>query len=120
MPIWLVGEGRTEWQRVVAELKKQGRIAKTDRAVLAAYCDAWARYVEVTKQLRDYVDDGSKGQNVPSALFGVWVKLHERMVIASKELGLTVNSRLRLPAVAEETPEDPLEEMRRRGSDRSS
>jgi P27 family predicted phage terminase small subunit len=50
-PSWLSVEARAEWRRVVPELDELGILAKADRAVLSAYCDAWARFVDVSRQL---------------------------------------------------------------------
>ena len=110
-PIWLKGQARSEWDRVTAELRRQGRIARTDRAILAAYCAAWARFVEVETQLDEYTSLGSKDQDVPSALFQVWAKLHERLIAAADKLAITVAARVRLPGAAEAKPPDPFEEM---------
>ena len=115
-PPWLRGEAAREWARVVGELRGQGRLARTDRAVLVAHCVGWARFAAVEQQLAGYIDVGSKGQPVEAALVGVWLRFHERLVATSRELGLHVTARLRLPPPAEPVEEDPLDALRRRVS----
>ena len=41
-PDWLDGEGRDEWDRVVDDLEPLGLLKNSDRAVLAAHCEAWS------------------------------------------------------------------------------
>ena len=43
-PEWLKGEAKKEWNRQIKELVKAGVIAKLDRGLLAAWCDAWAAF----------------------------------------------------------------------------
>ncbi len=44
-PSHLAGEARAEWRRVTKELLAAGVLCKADRAVLVAYCEAWADYL---------------------------------------------------------------------------
>lgn len=119
-PRSLSGAARQEWDRAVAELTRQRRLAEADHALLVAHCTAWGRFCEVEAQLRDdgYTAAGSKGQETASALFGVWRTLHERVVATSKELGLHAGARARLPEAGplpDDTPSvwDALEAMGR-------
>jgi P27 family predicted phage terminase small subunit len=50
-PTWLSTEAKAEWKRVVPELDELGILARVDRAVLAAYCDAWAKFVLASRAL---------------------------------------------------------------------
>ncbi|MFF9554581.1 phage terminase small subunit P27 family [Streptomyces albus] len=47
-PEWLSDEARAEWDRVVPELSRLDLLKENDRAALAAYCEAWAVFVEAT------------------------------------------------------------------------
>lgn len=50
-PGWLSTEAKREWTRIVPELRKLGLLSKIDRAALAMYCQAWARWVQAEKAL---------------------------------------------------------------------
>jgi len=54
VPDHLSDEDKTEWFRVAAELNAVGLLTQVDRAALAAYCQAWADWVEAEEQLRRY------------------------------------------------------------------
>lgn len=47
-PAWLTREAAAEWARVVPGLARLGLLKPEDRAALAAYCEAWAQFVEAT------------------------------------------------------------------------
>jgi P27 family predicted phage terminase small subunit len=51
-PAHLMPEARKEWKRIAPELEKLRLIAKIDRAALALYCQAWARWLWAEKMLR--------------------------------------------------------------------
>jgi P27 family predicted phage terminase small subunit len=51
-PSHLLPEARKEWKRITPELERYGLISKLDRASLALYCQAWARWVWAEKQLQ--------------------------------------------------------------------
>lgn len=50
-PTWLSTEARAEWRRVVPQLDRLGVLATIDRAVLTAYCSAWAKFVDAEAAL---------------------------------------------------------------------
>lgn len=45
-PDWLPAVARDEWDRVVPEMQRLQLLKPPDGAALAAYCMAWARFVE--------------------------------------------------------------------------
>lgn len=49
----LDGESFAEWQRIVPSLAGQDLLTSTDRAILFAYCTAWANLVEAIQMARD-------------------------------------------------------------------
>lgn len=51
-PRWLVGEGLAEWRRLVSLLEELGILHQVDQAILAACCDAWARYMAARGRLK--------------------------------------------------------------------
>ena len=51
-PRHLLPEARKEWKRITPELERYGLISKLDRAALALYCQAYARWVWAEEQLQ--------------------------------------------------------------------
>lgn len=51
-PEWLSPEAAAEWDRVVPGLQRLDILKEEDRAVLAAYCETWARFVEATRDVQ--------------------------------------------------------------------
>jgi P27 family predicted phage terminase small subunit len=52
-PKFLTGEASDEWDRIVPELEAAGMLTNADRAVVAAYCQAWEELVVCTRTLQD-------------------------------------------------------------------
>lgn len=52
VPPHLLPEARKEWKRITPELERYGLISKIDRAALALYCQAWARWVWAERELQ--------------------------------------------------------------------
>lgn len=53
-PEWLSGEALAEWHRVVPGLSRLDLLKPEDRAVLTAYCETWARFVDATAEVREH------------------------------------------------------------------
>jgi P27 family predicted phage terminase small subunit len=51
-PAFLSAEAKREWRRVVPLLVKLRLLSVQDRSALAAYCQAWAQFVESTQTLQ--------------------------------------------------------------------
>jgi len=126
LPAWLSPDAKTEWRRIVPELRRLGLLTLVDRAALAAYCQAWAelqiatrllekegRIVEVDVFGKDGAVTGSKSQLHPA------VKLQRdafgRVKQFLAEFGLTPASRARLNAPGPAKEADPFEEYLQRG-----
>jgi phage terminase small subunit len=45
-PEWLLPEARAEWDRLIANSKYKLALATVDRAMMAAYCQLWAKFVD--------------------------------------------------------------------------
>jgi P27 family predicted phage terminase small subunit len=52
-PDWLSDEAAAEWERVIPELSRLDLVKEQDRAALAAYCEAWATFVEATRVVQE-------------------------------------------------------------------
>jgi len=57
LPTMLNGEALLEWHRITVELLQLGLMTKVDRAALAAYCQAWGRWVEAEEHLKNGAND---------------------------------------------------------------
>jgi len=51
-PVWLEGEAREEWDRVVAILSASYLITPLDQTTLAAYCETFAQWRDCMRQLK--------------------------------------------------------------------
>jgi P27 family predicted phage terminase small subunit len=52
-PRWLSKVARTEWKRVAPLLLEQGLLLETDTAILGAYCEAFAGYLDAKKRVEE-------------------------------------------------------------------
>jgi len=109
-PACLGDEARTEWKRLSNELSELGLLTGLDRAMLAAYCQAHALWVEAVASIERYgmMVKSPNGYPMQSPYVAVANKQVEIMVRIAAELGMTPSSRTRI-RVGEKTPEDPLE-----------
>src|SRR5574343_91841 len=53
-PAWLKKDAKTEWDRVVPELRRVGLLTMVDQAALAGYCESWAKWKEAETYLNKY------------------------------------------------------------------
>ena len=53
-PFWLKKAAKNEWHRIVPVLARLGLLSTIDRAALAGYCQAYARWSELEKTLEKY------------------------------------------------------------------
>lgn len=99
-PAHLSAVARKEWRRLVKPLHDMGVLSTTDRAALAAYCQAWARWVEAEEQLQKtpVLLKTPSGYVQQSPWLSVANKQLEIMGRYMGELGLTPASRSRVSA----------------------
>lgn len=90
---------RAEWDRVVGELIAEDRITALDRAVLAAYCMAFANWIEAEAAVRQFgaMIKSPSGYPVQSSYAIQANQQRDAMLRCAAELGLTPASRLRFP-----------------------
>lgn len=105
---------KSEWKRVSQELIAVGLLTSVDRAILAAYCESWSRWVQATKLLRQQeVEKGrsmlviatQNGNAIQNPLIGIINTASEQIRKLATELGLSPSARSRLhvePASAED------------------
>ncbi len=111
-PHHLKGEARKEWRRLCKVLDTQGLLTQADRSALAAYCQAYARWIDAEKNLEvtGLVLQSDKGFFYQNPYLSIANKAIEQMVKISSEFGMTPASRTRIKV---ELPEedDELEQM---------
>jgi P27 family predicted phage terminase small subunit len=101
-PAWLTKEAKAEWRRQVRQLTLAGVIEQADRAVLAAYCEAWSEFVTASRTLeRDgYTTVTAKGRPMPSPWTTVKNHAATRLVKLAAHFGFSPAARTRVKAGA--------------------
>lgn len=102
-PSWLNAIGRKEWDRISGVLYAIGTLTEIDQAMLAAYCMAFARYVQAERDLeraakKDSATHGAviataSGNEIQNPLMGVVNTLRRDMQRLGAEFGLSPSSR---------------------------
>ena len=119
VPLHLLPDAVTEWDRVAQEFFTAGLLALLDRAVLVAYCQAYARWVQAERALaemgrRDQLTNGlmlkATGSNaIQNPLAGIANKALADMVCYAAEFGMTHSFRTRIQAAPPPGQSDPSE-----------
>lgn len=117
-PAELSEDAAAEWGRVSVALHKAGLLSGIDRAALAAYCQAYGRWVKAERAIaemgkRDPLTGGlmiktTNGNAIQNPLVGTANKAMADMVRYAAEFGMTPSARSRIKAEGEK-PEDPAE-----------
>ena len=98
-PEWLSPLARAEWHRVVPQLLELGLLTKLDMVALAAYCQAYSRYVDAERSMTEHGvkrEYGEKGYEQTSADMSVAHKYLAVIKAFCAEFGLTPSSRARM------------------------
>ena len=97
-PSWLPKEAKAEWRRIANALHDAGLLKGIDRAALAAYCNAWARWreAELLVQADGLLSETSNGTIIQAPAVGVANVAMRDMLKILKEFGMTPSSRARL------------------------
>lgn len=111
-PDWLGREGKAEWRRQIVQLQKVGVLAVTDRALLAAFCQAWDEIAQASKEI-------NKAQKAdPSiSLRDVWPLIKIRAEAQARlhryacEFGFTPASRSRVKVPEKKQQGDDFEQF---------
>jgi P27 family predicted phage terminase small subunit len=110
-PEMLTEEALKEWNRVTALLADVGLIVKLDRAVIAGYCMAWARWIECEKMLvtTGLIVKAPNGYPMYSPYLSASNKALDQVRQFSEQIGLSGSSRSRIKASEPDEDEDPAE-----------
>ena len=107
-PSWMSKEAKKEWRYVVPKLEKVKIITELDRALLEAYCVAYARWKECEQKMvhedywveivteRDAEGNPTKSYQQQNPLLSVANKARQQMNDSLSQLGLSPSSRARL------------------------
>jgi P27 family predicted phage terminase small subunit len=98
-PAHLSPTAKAEWKRLAQDLNAIGLLTRIDRTVLAGYCQAYGRWVEAERKLRETptILKTPAGYVQQSPWLSISNKQMELMARYMAELGLTPSSRSRLP-----------------------
>ena len=99
-PAHLCPAAKAEWKRLAQELHVLGIVTDLDRAALAAYCQAYGRWAEAERKLKEtpMLLKLPSGYIQPSPWLGIANKQLELMAKYMAELGLSPVSRTRVQA----------------------
>jgi P27 family predicted phage terminase small subunit len=105
-PEVLSEEARAEWDRIAPRLLSVGMVTRVDGAALAAYCQAYGRWILAEEALRErrrldpvmhgLLTRSQKGNAIPSPLLHVCNRAMADMVRYASEFGMTPCSRARV------------------------
>ena len=100
---------RAEWERVAQTLHEIGVLTTIDRAALAAYCQAYGRWVEAEEKMKEtpVMLKTPSGYVQQSPWLSVANKQLELMGRYMTELGMTPAARSRVQ-VTETAPQEPI------------
>lgn len=107
-PPHLSDDAKVEWGRVSEQLYRAGLLSEVDRAALAAYCQAYGRWVQAERAIaemakRDQLTGGlmiktSNGNAIQNPLVGTANKAMAEFVRIAAEFGMTPSARSRIDA----------------------
>jgi P27 family predicted phage terminase small subunit len=92
-------EAKREWRRVAKELDACGLLTVVDRAALAAYCQAWSRWVKaegILQKSGEVLKHPEKGVLYPNPYLAVANRALKQMHEFLSEFGMTPASRTRI------------------------
>lgn len=100
---------KAEYKRVINDLRKLP-LRNLDRAILETYCTWYAVYKEISRGLQKegYVYKTSSGKVLPNKMLYSLERATTNLTRAASQLGLTVDSRMKLYVPKKEEKEDTL------------
>ena len=94
-PSHLQGEARAEWKRVAKTLHQSGLLTQVDRAALAIYCQAWARWIKAEAQVARHgeVVKSAAGNVMQNPYLSIANRAMKQVQSMARELGMTPSAR---------------------------
>ena len=112
-PQHLDEEARAEWKRSSRELWEAGLLTAVDRAALAAYCQAFSRWAQAERKVKQegMVIVTMQGNVVQSPYVSIANRAMELMMKAAAEFGMTPSARTRVAAQRDERDKSLAEQL---------
>ena len=109
IPFWLDDAARQVWKKTMKDMAGFDILDKVDEEVLATYCDAVARYQEVTLKVREegYTTINAQGTESVSPYVRAAQSYARIIMQYADKLGLNPNSRARLAKKLADNEDDP-------------
>lgn len=111
-------DGLLEWKRVVRELYNLGMLTTLDRAALAAYCQAYGRWIRAERAFGALAQNDSRyggliartqqGNWIPNPLLHAANRAMSDMMKYAGEFGLTPSARSRIKTEGQIERDDPV------------
>jgi P27 family predicted phage terminase small subunit len=110
-PAFLKGEALEEWRHLAPELERLGLLTAVDGAALAAYCQAYRRWIQAERRVnREGLVLNAKSRYAQAhPAMGIAQRSMQLMRAFMAEFGLTPASRSRI-SVAPPAAADPFED----------
>jgi len=108
-PAHISDVGKAEWLRVAPHLYRMGVLAEIDAVALAAYCEAYASWVDAVEKLRQFgkiVKAPKSGHPMPNPYVSIANQALDHMRKFATEFGMTPSSRSRIRAGEEHDGDD--------------
>jgi|GEM_PF-702025 len=104
-PLELGPLARQEWDRIVGELTSLGVLSSFDRGPLAAYCNAYALWIEATEAVQKYgaMIKSPNGYPTQSPYLATVNRQADTMMRIASEFGFTPASRSRIFSYSQKT-----------------
>lgn len=109
-------DAREEWDRISVRLHTAGLLTVIDRTTLAAYCQAYGRWIQAEQVLAEMAADDpitrglmvktTNGNAIPNPVLGTANKAMSDMVRYAVEFGMSPSSRSRVRANLEKQEDD--------------
>ncbi|MEN6325801.1 MAG: phage terminase small subunit P27 family [Syntrophomonas sp.] len=101
---------KKEWKRIVPLLRQAGLLTQVDLTTLAAYCQAFGRWVEAEKLIKKegLTFESDKGNIIQRPEVGIASTAMKQMVTFAAEFGMTPSSRSNIKVEEVEDAKDPF------------
>lgn len=99
-PKWLSPAGKREWKKQAKQLDSAGLLQVVDGAMLAAYCEAWAEFVEMCEAIKEKgrLMTTSNGNVIQNPLVSIRNRAVERLFRLAQQFGFSPSARVRIRA----------------------
>jgi len=104
-PRWLQGHARKKWESLVPQLRDIGLIREVDVDLLAAYCQAYGEFMDLTELITEPLIKTVKGNWIQHPGLACRNAAYKRMLQIGKEFGLSPKSRKDLDCLKQKAKE---------------